>query len=172
MKQQLGGFDVGLGTERIVAMSVQSGSRQILMHGMVLVLVGLVWGFAVAATPHPRLALGAHIQLVLNGMLFIVQATALLALPHRVGIKSIRVMVVATWLTWAMAISEVANSWWGTSRTLPIAASQAGVSGGTPWQELVVTLAHMAAGLGLFIAWALLVVGFLRSATGTGKKNA
>ena len=83
-----------------------------------------------------------------------------------------RVMVVATWLTWAMAISEVANSWWGTSRTLPIAASQAGVSGGTPWQELVVTLAHMAAGLGLFIAWALLVVGFLRSATGTGKKNA
>ncbi|MFM2096176.1 MAG: hypothetical protein RIS70_3300 [Planctomycetota bacterium] len=153
-------------------MSVQAGSRQILMHGMVFVLVGLVWGFAVAATPYPRLALGAHIQLVLNGMLFIVQATALLTLPNRVGTKSIWVMVVAAWLTWAMAISEVANSWWGTSRTLLISASQAGVTGGTPWQELVVTLAHMAAGLGLVVAWALLVIGFLRNANGTDKNNA
>ena len=69
-------------------MSVQSGSRQILIHGMVLVLAGLVWGLIVPGTPHPRLALGAHIQFVTNGMLFIVGATAMLALPNRVGIKS------------------------------------------------------------------------------------
>ena len=91
-------------------MSVYGGSRQILIHGMVLVLVGLVWGLAVTGTPHPRLALGAHIQLVTNGMLFIVLATAMLTLPHGVGLKSVRVMVVAAWLTWTMAMSEVANS--------------------------------------------------------------
>ncbi len=143
-------------------MTVRGGSRQILFHGMVLVLVGLLWGFAVPATPHPRLALGAHIQFVTNGMLFVVLALALLTLPHRVGLKSIWVMVAAAWLTWGMAMSEVANSWWGTMKTLPIAASQAGATGGKPWQELVVTLTHLTAGLGLIIAWTLLIIGVLK----------
>ncbi len=146
-------------------MSVRSGSQQILIQGMVLVLVGLVWGLVVPNTPYPRLALGAHIQFVNNGMLFMVLATALLALPHSVGIKSVRVMVVAAWLTWTMAISEVANAWWGTTQTLSIAASQAGATGGEPWQELVVKLTHIAAGLGLIVAWSLLVVGFVRHAS-------
>jgi hydroxylaminobenzene mutase len=151
---------------------IQGGRRQLLIHGMVLVLVGLVWGLVVPGTPYPRLALGAHIQFVSNGMLFIVLATALLALPHSVGLKSIWVMVVAAWLTWTMAISEVANSWWGTTQMLSIAASQAGATGGEPWQELVVKLTHIGAGLGLIIAWALLIVGFLKEASITGSKDA
>ena len=93
-------------------MSVQSGGRQVLVHGMVLVLVGLLWGLVVPATPYPRLALGAHIQFETNGVLFIVLATLLLKLPHRVGRKSVFVMVLSAWLTWCMALSEVANAWW------------------------------------------------------------
>jgi len=153
-------------------MNVRSGSRQLLIHGMVLVLVGLVWGLFVPGTLHPRLALGAHIQFVANGMLFVVLATALLALPHSVGLKSVWVMVVAAWLTWTMAISEVANSWWGTSQMLSIAASQAGAIGGEPWQEVVVKLTHIGAGLGLIIAWSLLVVGFLKQPPSTGSSDA
>lgn len=145
-------------------MTVHGGSRQILIHGMFLVLVGLVWGLVVPGTPHPRLALAAHIQFVTNGMLFIVLATAMLTLPHRVGIKSVWVMVVAAWLTWAMAISEVANSWWGTTQMLPIAASQAGAKGGDSWQEMIVALAHIGAGVGLIAGLVLLLVGFLRYA--------
>jgi hydroxylaminobenzene mutase len=152
-------------------MSVHSGSRQILIHGMVLVLVGLIWGVIVPATPHPRLALGAHIQFVINGMLFIILAIALLALPHSVGLKSVWIMVVAVWLTWAMAISEVANSWWGTTQMLPIAAGQAGATGGEPWQELIVKLTHIGAGLGLIIAWLLMVVGFLKRASHAGSNG-
>ena len=145
-------------------MSVHSGSRQILIHGLMLVLVGLVWGLAVPNTPYPRLALGAHIQFETNGLLFIALATLLLALPHRVGRLSVRVMLLAVWLTWAMALSEVANAWWGTTQMLPLAAAQAGATGGAPWQELIVKLAHIGAGLGLIVAWALLVVGFVRRA--------
>jgi len=140
-------------------MSVHSGSRQILIHGLMLVLVGLVWGLAVPNTPYPRLALGAHIQFETNGLLFIALATLLLALPHRVGRLSVRVMLLAVWLTWAMALSEVANAWWGTIQMLPLAAAQAGATGGAPWQEMVVKLAHIGAGLGLIVAWSLLVVG-------------
>ncbi|MFZ0409359.1 MAG: hypothetical protein WAM11_14810 [Cyanobium sp.] len=153
-------------------MSVRSGSRQVLIHGMVLVLVGLVWGLVIPGTPHPRLALGAHIQFVTNGMLFIILATALLALPHSVGLKSIWMMVVAAWLTWTMAISEAANSWWGTTQMLSIVASQAGATGGEPWQELVVKFTHIGAGFGLIIAWFLLVFGFLKHPSSAGSNDA
>ena len=145
-------------------MSIHSSSRQILVHGLMLVLVGLVWGLVVPNTPYPRLALGAHIQFETNGLLFIVLATLLLALPHRVGRLSVRVMLLAAWLTWAMALSEVANAWWGTNQMLPIAAAQAGATGGAPWQELVVKLTHIGAGLSLIVAWLLLVVGFVKRA--------
>ncbi len=147
-------------------MNVQSGGRQILLHGAVLVLVGLVWGLIVPDTPHPRLALGAHIQLVSNGILFIVLAIVLLALRHGVGSRSVSAMVLAVWLTWTVALSEVANSWWGTVQTLPLAARQAGADGGEPWQELVVRATHMGAGVALIIAWVLLVAGLLRPAPG------
>jgi hydroxylaminobenzene mutase len=145
-------------------MSIHSSSRQILIHGLMLVLVGLVWGLVVPNTPYPRLALGAHIQFETNGLLFIVLATLLLALPHRVGRLSVQVMLLAAWLTWAMALSEVANAWWGTNQMLPIAAAQAGATGGAPWQELVVKLTHIGAGLSLMVAWSLLVVGFVKRA--------
>ncbi|MFM9073833.1 MAG: hypothetical protein ACKOOC_10635 [Cyanobium sp.] len=145
-------------------MTVQGGSRQILIHGMALVLVGLVWGLVVPGTPHPRLALGAHIKFVTNGMLLMVLATVLMVLPHQVGIKSVGVMLLAAWLTWSMAISEVANAWWGTTQMLPIAAAQADATGGAPWQESIVAFTHIGAGLGLIVAWVLLLVGFLRAA--------
>src|SRR5208282_5858056 len=97
-----------------------------------------------------------------SGLLFIVLGILLLKLPHRVGGKSVCVMLLAVWLTWIMLLSEVANSWWGTNQILPIAARQAGATGGTPWQEHVVTLAHVVAGLVLIIAWALLIIGFVK----------
>ena len=143
-------------------MNLPRGARHILIVGMTLVLAGLVWGIFVPATPHPRLALGAHIQFVLGGILLMALAVCILALPNRVGSKSIVVMVIAAWLTWPMALSEVANAWWGTTHTLPIAGHQADVTGGQPWQETIITITHMSAGLALIVAWTLLIVGFVR----------
>ena len=143
-------------------MSVQTGGRQILMHGMILILVGLLWGVVVPGTPYPRLALGAHIQFEENGLLLVVLALLLLTLRHNVGTRSIWVMVLSAWLIWPMVLSEAANAWWGTTQALPIAAREAGASGGEPWQELIVTLAHIGGGLSLIVAWTLLVIGFAR----------
>ena len=97
-------------------------------------------------------------------LLFVVLAILLLQIPHRVGSKSLGVMLVSVWLTWAMGLSEVANAWWGTTQMLPIAARQAGATGGQAWQELIVNVSHISAGLGLIAAWALLIVGFVRNA--------
>lgn len=144
-------------------MNIANGTRQILIHGLTFILVGLVWGLAVPHTPYPRLALGAHIQFEGSGVLFIVVAILLFKLPHNVGRKSVWVMLLAVWLTWAMALSEVGNAWWGTIQMLPIAAREAGAMGGTPWQELVVKLAHISAGLALIFAWTLLIIGFVKA---------
>ena len=138
------------------------GGRQILLHGLVLVFVGLLWGLIVPHTPYPRLALTAHEQFVFNGLLLIVMAALLLKFEHAAGRRSVAMMVVSAWLIWAMALSEVANSWWGTNGLLSIAAVQAGAHGAVSWQEAVVKLAHIAAGFGLIIAWALLILGISR----------
>lgn len=138
------------------------------MNGLLLVMVGFLWGFVVPHTPFPRLALGAHVQFVTNGLVFIVMAILLLTLPHNVGPKSSAVMLWAARLTWLMAFSEAANAWWGTTQMLPIAAGQASATGGAVWQELVVKLAHIAAGLSLVVAWGLLVAGFLKKPTVAG----
>ena len=138
-------------------MTVQSGGKQVLIHGLALIFAGLIWGFAPPLTPYPRLALGAHLQFETNGLLFVVLGILLLKLPHHVGEKAVAVMVVSAWLTWLMALSEVANAWWGASQMLPIAAKQAGAA---PWQELVVKLCHIPAALGLILSWGLLIIGF------------
>jgi hydroxylaminobenzene mutase len=148
-------------------MSIAKAGRQILIHGLAFMFVGLVWGLVVPKTPYPRLALGAHIQFEESGILFLVVAILLLKLPHRVGRKSMLVMLLAVWLTWLMVFSEVANAWWGTTQMLPIAAREAGAMGGTSWQELIVKLSHISAGLVLIVAWALLLIGFIKTPPAT-----
>ena len=143
-------------------MTPARGGKQLLIHGLSMILAGLVWGLIIPSTPFPRLALGAHIQFETNGVLIALLAVLLLTLSPRVGAGSVWVMVVTAWLTWFMALSEVANAWWGTSQMLPIAARQAGATGGAPWQELIVKLCHIPAALGLILSLALLIVGFLR----------
>lgn len=141
-------------------MDMQRRGNQILVNGLVMVIFGLIWGLAIPHTPFPRLALGAHIQFTLNGILFIVMAVLLLALPHNVSGRSASIMLVAAGLTWTMALSELGNSWWGTNQLLSLAAQQAGAMGGTIWQELIVKITHISASIALIIAWILLVAGF------------
>jgi len=153
-------------------MTIQIGGRQILIHGLALILAGLLWGFAPPTTPFPRLALGAHIQFETNGLLFMAVGILLLTVPNRVGRKALLVIVVSVWLTWLMVLSEVANSWWGTSQLLPIAAKQAGATGAARWQELVVKLCHIPAALGLILSFVLLIISFVKveSESSTGDR--
>lgn len=144
-------------------LTVQNTARKILIHGLIMVLCGLIWGAVVAQTPFPRLALTAHIQFMVNGMLFAIMAVLLLTLPNQVGVRSSTIMRVSVWLAWLMLATEVANAWWGTTRILPLAAQQAGAKGGTAAQELTVALAHVLSSLGLIVAWSLLLAGFWRS---------
>lgn len=128
-----------------------------------MVFVGLVWGLAVPNTPYPRLALSAHIQYEVSGMLWILVALLILKVENTLGFKSLIIQTVVVWLTWPMLLAATANSWWGTLDMLPIAGQQAGATGGEPWQETIVFLTHVVAGLALIFSWFVLMLGFWKS---------
>lgn len=143
-------------------MTDQNLSRRIFVHGVSFVLAGLLFGFLVPIAPYPRLAVGAHLQFVMNGILIMVQGMALLTLSHQVGARSMTVMIVGVWATWAMALSQAVNAFWGTTQVLAVAGGAADARGGAAWQELVVAMANYASGVALVPAWILMLIGFVR----------
>jgi hypothetical protein len=138
-------------------------SRSTLRQGAIYMLVGLVWGMVVPATPFPRLALGAHIQLTGTGVMFLVAGLVILHIPIAKGGVLAKVLVAGPWLVWPVVLTEVANSWWGTRTMLPIAASQAGAVGGEAWQESTVTVAHLIGALVLVAYWGTILFGLFRN---------
>jgi hydroxylaminobenzene mutase len=126
-------------------------------------LVGLVWGMVIPASPFPRLALGAHIQLTAHGVMFLVAGLVILRLPIVAGSVSARILVAGPWLTWPVMLTEIANAWWGARNTLPIAAEQAGATGAVAWQESVVTVAHVVGAVVLVVYWGVIVAGLFRN---------
>ena len=138
-------------------------SRSNLRQGAVYMLVGLVWGMVIPASPFPRLALGAHIQLTAHGVMFLVAGLVILRLSIVTGSVSAKILVAGPWLTWPVMLTEMANAWWGARNTLPIAAEQAGAAGAVLWQETIVTFAHMVGALVLVLYWGVILAGLFRN---------
>lgn len=134
-----------------------------LRQGAVYMLVGLLWGMAIPASTYPRLALGAHIQLTAHGVMFLVAGLVMLHLHLAKGRLSEKILIAGPWLTWPVMLTEMANGWWGARKTLPIAAEQARATGAEPWQEAIVTLAHLIGALVLIAYWSVIVVGLFRA---------
>lgn len=144
-------------------MDDKSTGRHILLHGLSMGLVGLFWGLAVPETPFPRIALSAHIQFMVNGLVFMLLALVVLNIHHGLGSRSLFALRAAAWLAWPMLLAATANAWWGTNELLPLAAQQAGATGGEAWQEAIVTLTHVVGGTSLILAWGLLLIGIAKN---------
>jgi hydroxylaminobenzene mutase len=140
----------------------QRVSRSNLRQGAVFMMVGLIWGLVVPATPYPRLALGAHIQLTGSGVMFLVAGLVISHLRLGAGTLSGGILTAGPWFTWPMALSEMANAWWGTRNMLPIAARQAGASGGPAWQEHIVSAAHIVGAVVLIAYWGTILFSLFR----------
>jgi hydroxylaminobenzene mutase len=136
--------------------------RSNLRQGAVYMLVGLIWGMIVPSTPFPRLALGAHIQLTANGIMFLVAGLVMLHLPIAKSGLSAKLFIAGPWLTWLVMLSEMANAWWGTKNMLPIAAGQAGATGAEGWQEGIVTGTHIIGAIVLIAYWGAILLGLCR----------
>ena len=138
-------------------MAATSVSRSNLCQGAVYLLVGLLWGPAIPATPFPRLGLGAHLQLTTHGVMFLVAGLVISHLGVRAGSLACRILVLGPWLTWPVMLTEIANAFWGTRKMLPIAAAQAGAPGAAAWQEGLVTATHAFGALVLIVYWATIL---------------
>jgi hydroxylaminobenzene mutase len=136
--------------------------RSNLRQGAAFMMAGLVWGMAVGATPFPRLALGAHIQLTAHGVMFLVAGLVISHSGLGTGRAARFILTAGPWLTWPLVLSEMANAWWGTRSMLPIAAQQAGASGAAPWQEGIVAAAHLLGAVVMLVYWGTILAGLFR----------
>ena len=144
--------------------AIDHGGRQVLLHGLALIMVGLLYGLIVHHAPYPTLALTAHLLFISNGLMQLVTALLLLLLRPNVGRFSVFFIVLGAWLSWGLIGAEAVNAWWGAGRFLPIGAEQAGLVAGSAaeWQEQVVIVTHMVGGGGIIAAWLFLLLGFVR----------
>lgn len=140
-------------------------SRSNLRHGAALMVFGLLWGMAIGSAPYPRLALGAHIQFTTNGLMFIVGALAIAHIGAGGGSLTRWTLCLAPWGAWVMALSEGINAWWGAAKVLPIAAAQAGATGAAPWQEAIVTTAHVVGALTVLAYWSVILRSLYKPST-------
>ncbi len=91
--------------------------------GLVLFLLGLLTGFAVAALKNPRMALSSHLEAVLKGMFLVVLGLLWphVDLPLDWGIASVALIVYSAHANWLATLLAAA---WGAGRKLaPIAAA-------------------------------------------------
>src|SRR5262245_42188620 len=98
--------------------------------------------------------------------MFLVAGLAILQVGLGAGRVAGGILAAGPWLTWPVMLSEMANAWWGTKNTLPIAAQQAGAAGGAAWQEGIVTAAHAVGAIVLIVCWGTILGGILRGKFG------
>ena len=141
-------------------MTRTSPAASLALNGALLMLAGLLAGAAIPAAPYPRLMLSAHnAGFTVSGLLSMVAAFLLSSSLCSVSPRAASVVIWAHVALWPLSLSEVAAAFWGTTKALPLAAAEAGATGGTPWQEAIVIICHALPALALMVAWTLLVWG-------------
>ena len=125
------------------------------LHGMVLVVAGLLMGTVVQAVTNPRIGLSAHTGTLMNGILLM----AMGAFWPRLGLAS-RLETVTYWLvvdgSYLNAVSLFLAGVFGTGRSTPLHG--AGYAG-TELQELLVGGGLVLGAIAILAGCALALVG-------------
>ena len=131
----------------------------LLLHGAVLILLGLLSGLVTSELTNPRMGLSAHLGGVLNGMLLIlvVLSWPYVHLPSRLARATTWLLLFSLYGIWAFTLL---GAIFGTSQATPIAGD--GFSA-EPWQEALVTGGLTAAALAILAAILALVYGFAKA---------
>ena len=141
-------------------MTRTSPAVSLALNGALLMLAGLFAGAAISIVPYPRLMLSAHnAGFTVSGLLSMVAAFLLSSSLCSIPPRAASVVIWAHVALWPLSLSEVAAAFWGTTKALPLAAAEAGATGGAPWQEAIVIICHVLPALALMVAWVLLVWG-------------
>ncbi|KAJ8098146.1 hypothetical protein POJ06DRAFT_145827 [Lipomyces tetrasporus] len=136
----------------------------LIRSGVSLQLFGLLWGMIVQLTPFPRLALTAHIQLMVEGAM-VLGAGLLLRQPNLLKLSTLESRIVWWGMAsiWVVMLAECTNAFWGANQILPIAAAAAGAKGAVLWQEQVMTITHVLPSVGQIGSFVVLFLAIFRS---------
>src|SRR5437868_4956923 len=139
-------------------------NRQLMWHGMLLFLFGLITGLLEHRFTNVRMGLSAHLEGVMNGILLLALGAAWneLRLSHPVKVTAYCTALYGTYMNW-LATSIAAA--FGTAASSPI--TSAGHSG-QPWQESFVAMGFLTVVIAM-IATSVLVLWGLRG-TAADKK--
>ncbi len=131
--------------------------RELLIHGTLLFLLGLLNGVAVQGFRNPRMGLSAHLAGVQNGL--VLWAFGLLwpqcALSPGVAWLAAWSAILSMYAIWfGLLLAAI----WGTSRSTPIAGAG---HAGSPGRELTVTALISAGSVAIIVATGLVLYGLL-----------
>ncbi len=137
---------------------VKDASRTLMRWGFFLFLCALVTGLAVPSFTNPRMAVSAHLEGVMNGLLLVVVGLVWshLGLSGRLAQIVFWLFAYAAFANWGVTTLAAAL---GTSRLTPVAG--AGYSA-SPMQENVVQVIQVSLALAVIAAVALVVYSLRR----------
>jgi len=131
--------------------------RKLIKYGILLLLLGLLTGFAIPAMNNPRMGLSCHLEGTLNGMLLIIIGIiwpqlhlSLRALKWGYGLA-----LFGTFTNWLTTI--FAGIWGAGAETMPVAG---GDQVGLAWQEDVIGLGLILLSMVMVIVTGILLWGF------------
>src|SRR5215467_4537663 len=133
--------------------------RRLMWHGMLLFLLGLITGLLEQRFANVRMALAAHLEGVMNGILLLALGAAWneVRLSHPVKVTAYWAALYGAYVNWL--VTSIAAAF-GTAAGSPI--TSAGHSG-QPWQEIFVAIGFITVSIAI-IAASILVLWGLRGA--------
>lgn len=140
-------------------MTVQAIKGKAMVLGVILMLIGLLTGFAIAALTNPRMGVAAHVEAIMGGIILIVFG-GLLVENMRCSEKSITI----SWLSLLLSLYGnygfiVLASIWGTSMTMPIAGNGFRA---VLWKESVVALGLLLCNGAILLSLAIVIRGLVK----------
>jgi len=139
---------------------MEDSKRQLLWHGMVLFLLGLLTGLVEQKFSNPRMGLAAHLEGVMNGT-FLLALGAIWAevrLSARGKAAAYWTALYGTYANWAVTTLAAI---FGTGAMSPVTAAGRSAQA---WQESLVTLGFMSVGLAIIACSVLILWGLRRAA--------
>ena len=129
--------------------------RQLLWHGMVLFLLGLLVGLIEQKFTNTRMGLAAHLEGVMNGTFLIALGAIWTQVRLSPAAKTIAFWtgLYGAYVNWLITLLAAV---FGTGALSPITA--AGRTG-QPWQESLVTIGFMSVGVTIVASSILVLVG-------------
>jgi hydroxylaminobenzene mutase len=128
------------------------------LHGMVLVLAGLLMGAVVQSVANPRLGLSAHTGTLMNGILLLGMGAfwPMLAVSPRVEAIGWWLVIAGSYLS---SVALFLAGVFGTSRSTPLHGAG---HVGAPWQEALVAAGLTVGAVALLAGCGIALLGLAR----------